>query len=555
MRKLLGTSRFHLPVSYYFFAVVFVLTVLFIKYYNILQSLQFLPDWVFVIILLLIISYYVSKDINTRRTQRKREKLLNTLAELSSLVKLPKLLLESEENLTKSAEELTCQKFFEQLKKYDYDNYDKRIFVRFLLPNFTYCPHEIEMDEGFYEEIENHFCRANILKPVVFREPRLFGSLEVKIPSLADFVQHETHESKFDKLDRVNAQHEFKGDFCLVLPMLIHSALPDELLKQDKQRIFGYIGIVEHEYIKDSMANDFAMFLHRFQETYSHIKEEKLTLHIDRLLNESQYNRLTPSPKQTIPELFATRFSAILKQEFHAERVELWLKGMEPRISDSIFELVNGILQGQHPISLEDRNIRSSYDYSLDQGIELDKCYLGLMRILRNQFDFSEIERELLKKVERDIDNYVRDLWEEHIFREIDHKVFNLALPTLKEFAKRLIQEIVIEFDAFCGLFEIQDRDDVFYTLPYYDRDKGIDTLNTLKSEHQKNFDPTINIKNRIHYLFVPLSLNQEERLGAIYLLGKGHLSDVHRYALKRFEALLDNILKLYLVLEKLPPA
>jgi hypothetical protein len=145
----------------------------------------------------------------------------------------------------------------------------------------------------------------------------------------------------------------------------------------------------------------------------------------------------------------------------------------------------------------------------------------------------------------------VRDLWEEHILRTIDHKVFNVYFANVNDFAESLIRELVKEFDAYCGLFEIQNHPDVFCIQPTYDEAQGRKVLNALKRDLRGQVSPIVNIFKDIYYLFMPLSIAQEEPLGALYMLGKGQLTDVHRDALKRLEGQMDNILQLYLFFAK----
>lgn len=512
---------------------------------NDFQSLN-LPWWFIGVSAFLFIAglttLYVKIFSASHKEEERRSELYHVFKGLSSLAKLPQSI--SEEKLSKNAEELAVERFCSLLEEYEYH---KKVFVCFLIPEYTYRHPETHIDDAFYRQIEIILRKKEIFKPLVFSAP--FGTFRLpkKVQELVG--EYETFDRPPDKPDRVQAHYKFGGDFCLVLPFSIHSSSHNHQGRQQQDPL-GYIGIIEDEFISDSIANDLTVFLQRFEELYYQVKEEKIRVRIDRILNESQVRLLEPSPKERIPLLFAKKLSPLLRAEFIAERVELWLKGMLPEPGDSIFQLANEIQNGQYSISMSDQ-LNKSYNHSLDVVVKLHNSPLGLIRILRNKFGFSEMEKEQLRVIEQIVDNYVRDLWEEHILRTIDHKIFNRHFSNLKDFAEALLQELVKEFDAYCGLFEIQNHPDVFYMLPTYDEAQSQKVLNTLKRDLRGQVGPIVNIFKDIFYLFIPLSIAQGEPLGALYMLGKGQLTDVHLDALKRLEAQMDNILQLYLFFAK----
>jgi hypothetical protein len=527
---------------------IFLSTIYYLLKYAIENAeILHLPKVIGVLLAALIVLFALISSVITifrrRKLQRTRNNLLEIHDELRSVLKLPRTI--SKEQLEKDAAELTCETFFQLLDKL---HHHKNFFIHFRLPNFfrsdSKPPHN-KIDDRFYEEINKRFVVQNIHKPLIFYSKSI-AFLKLRPLTADDHVKYENASDEIVKPVRLNARYGFGGNYCLVLPMPFYDFLQDA-----HQPLLGYIGIIEDEHTANQMMDDLIELADLIELVYNKIKDEKLTLRIDNLLNQNRASLLKPSHHDNVSQLFAKQLSQILKHEFFAERVDLWLKGMPPKTLSAAFNLVD-----DKPLEFHN----SAFDYSLYCAIILEeegktdyRCELGWITMSRNKFKFSEMEKSLLKKIETQIDNLARDIWKEHVWREIDHKVLNKAIPSLREFSKQLIIEIVKEMDAFAGILQVEKQQPVFHILEDIsigERDKSVDTLDALNKVFRDQQDPLKGAKHNDFYLYMPLSIEQKG-LGSILLLSKKPYTEVHEETLKQLEAHLDNILKLYLVMEK----
>jgi hypothetical protein len=222
--------------------------------------------------------------------------------------------------------------------------------------------------------------------------------------------------------------------------------------------------------------------------------------------------------------------------------VKVWLKGMKPDAQEPAFGTAD-----DEPRIHRDR---------LSCGIVLDETALGWIAIWRGKIAFSRIDVQLLRSTETQVDQYVRDLWEEQLIREIDHDVFNNPPVTMGEFAEKLIKELVRHFEAAAGTVQIQNHDDASYIASEeltHDEigkiERVMSTLsNTLRAGERSSSSETT--QDGYYRLFQRLSI-EDKPLGGILLLGRNRFTRVHREGLKRLEAQVDNILQLYLNLEE----
>jgi len=532
-------------ISSFLFAVVLII----LNYSRFIP----IPEWILtllVIILIvgLLISHHIRPFFRRRKSDRKVTQLLRLTSDIRHLTRPHKLLKQSREILNKSASEIAWTFFKEEIDKYK-SGY-KVIFYCNLLSKSTFSSQKIKSE--FFTEIEDHFKNSfrlhSKLRPVIFTAQKYWSDIEDR-PQVKEEDESDSYRF-FRKADRKISVTDFDGNFCIVIPLTFHSAFQTE--PGIRQQLFGYIGLIDNDHITTNIVEQFTNVADRFEELYEKIKVEKVRFHIDNDLNQSHAQRFELAAEKSISALtlFAIELSKTLQKEFYADRVEIWLKGMKLNPSESIFEIVDKISKNNE---LEEvtGSVMNLPNYHNSCLIELDKCLLGYIRILRDAFDFSEIEQHLLIEIEDIIDNYVRDLWEENIIREIDHNVFNRAEADLGDFARLFIKHITNEFDCYCGLLEIHDRPELFYVQPDYDTNAGIDILKALKEKLQNSQYHKLDKHFNSYYLFMPLSIDKGEQLGAIYLIGKTILTDVHLKALKRVEAHVDNIIKLYLTLEK----
>lgn len=529
---------------------IFLLILLLLNYSKFLP----LPDWAFTLLAVVAVvglfaTRVVRPYVQKRKSDKKVKQILLFTSRIRNLTRQYRLLAETPEDLNRSVGEITWSLFKGQM---DLSVQSKFIFYRNLLSDETFASQKINKD--VLKETEEHFnSRLRIqqkLKPVVFTEQRYWFSASGDDKSRPRAQEEVVPFLPFG-IDRTIASTNFGGNYCVVIPVSFHSHIEKEFEAESKEQFLGYVGFINDDYVTDQIADRFQQAVERFQELYEKIKGEKVSLRIDTFLNLSQAQRVESSTQKNIPSLFAEKLSNILKDEFYADGVEVWLKGMPPPHKGTILKIVDKISIGHEIESVQGFLKQPPDGFHYDRLIELDGCALGFIRILRDKYDFSAIERNLLLKIEEDIDNYVRDLWEEHVVRQIDHQVFNVAPPDIKDFARLLTKYITKEFDSQCGLFEVQNGIEIFHTQQDYDTSKCIGILKALRDELRNHPDPKLGSYQNSYYLFMPLSLHRKERLGAIYLVGIGVLTDVHLKALKRLETHLDNIVRLYLAFER----
>lgn len=512
------------------------------------------PEWAFTLLatiatLGLLISHKIKPYVQKRKSDKKVKDILFLISSIRNLGRQPLLLSKPQKELNLKAGEIAWSIF--KVHADQYIRYSSA-FYRNLVANYTCSSGNI--NEEFLREIEDYFRNSlrirRELRPIVFTENRYwYTESDEQQSKYKD--QDELYLSPLPTIDRKISAANFGASFCVVIPMFFHSFRQKEHHDEKQLQLLGYIGFVDNDRITDHIVEKFQQVGERFEELYEKIKRERTDRSIDAFLNKSQAERVDIWPETKIPESFATELSRILLQEFYADSVEIWLKGMRPNPATTIFKTIDSILKGKDLAGVPSTIERLPFNYHTDCLIQLHNCNLGYIRIMRNTYDFSEIERNLLQEIEDRIDNFVRDIWEEYVIREVDHTVLNHAEADLNKFASALIKTITIEFDAMCGLFEVQNGVERHYIKTGSNVNECIDTLKSLQGELAKDNNPKLGkYLDFYYYMFMPLSLSRHERIGAIYIIGIGILTEVHLKALKRLEAHLDNIVKLYLAFE-----
>lgn len=515
----------------------------------------------------MVLTVAIANSVRERDAQKKRERLLPVLDGLSSILRFSSLLSETElltirarfakkvfsdVELANLAADLTCRKFYEQLNDF---HHHEQFFIRLKDADFFHptpqrtTPHDIIIARQFCDDIEYLFVKRNIHKPLAFSTQRfVFPTITARVLGTTT-VSYETEKSApFFRIHEVEARHDFGGDHCLVLPMPIH-----EFQRNPAEPLLGYIGIVDDKnswkFILDEMirlTDDFELLYHHLKkeirDLYYQLKKERLTLSVDGLLNRSRVNLLQAAPQEKITTLFARQFQDILRDEFSADDVKVWLKGMPVDEHTAAFANAN-----------DEPRLHGN---RLSCAIVLDETPLGWIAMWRDKVEFSRIDIQLLRSTETQIDQYVRDLWEEQVIREIDHEVFNKSPLALEEFAGKLIKELVHHFDACGGVLQVHHHEDAAFVssddLAYDERGKVERLLAALGSALRSGdrVSATDSPDGGYYRLLMRLSID-EQPLGAILLLGKNRFTRIHREGLKRLEAQVDNILKLYMNFEE----
>lgn len=491
---------------------------------------------------------FLSSYVRARRAQEHRVALHRAIVRLSTILRMPKLLADAPRDRERSPEEISTDMFFENLRFWSID--DLPIFVHFVLSGRTFGH---SMDDGpqqpFLEEIVAYYRQRPTATTVLWSSQSILGTVISRNPKAEPVLEVEEPLSRLGEYERALSSHDPGRQFCLVFPLTFeeHSNTPSEKLSR-----IAYVGILSDSFISAPLAGTLAALVDQYQSLYGRIRAEQLTMLLDDIQNEDMLSGATIRAAQ-IGRSFRDRFSSVLLRSFEADKVEVWVRGVEPDPSESIFPLVpQMVASSAGPLAVNILSSVGGYRFGLETRFELENCALGFIRLLRDSLPFSPLDANLLHKVAQVTDNYIRDLWAQQVVRTIDEEVLNVASPSLGEFLELLIKTLVQNCDAFAGGVTVFDYASSFYCAPGYGSDPDLDTRIKNSLERLSTEPPTpIKRRNGYHELELTISIGQGERLGAVYLIGDKKLTSLHHKIVKTVESHIDNIIKLYVALQR----
>ena len=481
--------------------------------------------------------------LRTRRVKVKRATLLDAMATLSGINVQPSIYSDSELRRDDDAISLAWKRLVELLTANEKRIFDVVFFKRFH-PDVT-LSNPTPINEEFCKEARNVLNEQGWWSPVVFDERGIwYRAMTIKEIKESIGSHKISPGLPTGKIRRPN----LGGKFCAIVPCTLQLAMDKAHDVRADRRPFGFLGFVGNERIFMELSPTLKKLAEDFEGLYARTKEEKVFYRIDSFLNIGALRHLKltreadDSHRLTLPQLFGDDLQKVLIAEFYADEVEVWLKGMEVSENASIKDIVEEILNLKYPIAIREKPVGDMH--YLDSLLELDKCYLGLIRIKRRNVPFTKLETKLIEKICKSIDNYVRDLWEQHVARQIDHNVFNSATMNLDSFCKDLVSELTRHFDSIYGLVEIDNYSHVMAPIKSGSGDAALDIFQKLK-KHNKDKAAILSV-DKESCIVMPLNLG-EKRLGTVYLVSYGKFTSLHLEALKGVEHHLDNILGLYL--------
>jgi len=522
--------------------VIIVLIALILSYYNILN----LPSEALILIFVgYIIAQFMrlaSSYVSAYRSKKNREMYQGVLNRLGIFLRIPKLLAETSQNRTQSPEAIAVRILNEIIREY---NFDSKLFITFLASQTTYSyPQEFSISAAFVDELQNSYRQTSKTEAVLWSAPSLFGTIVPNQSKLKPVLEIQEPLVSKVTFERAIASQEFGERFCLTLPFCLET--PSDGLK-DPTRIAGFIGILSKSFLTPAASFHFDKLVDRFETLYDRVRTEQLAMLVDDLLNRELFSEVNV-PGDGILEFFIEQLTDMLRHFYNAERAELWIRGAHCSPSNSIINIVTEIIEtGYSDFNTKLGESIAGYDYSLDLPIELDRFVLGYIRILRNDFPFSRFEIELLRKTERDLDNYIRDLWARVVLRRVDHDVLNHVFSGVTEFADQLIEKIVVELDVMAGFITLLDQGDSRYIRPGSDVERLTTEFTAIRKRHKRPMTAPLGSNAGLHHIYLRIRIGNEELLGSICIVHKERLTNIHLQVLKRVEAHIDNILKLYM--------
>lgn len=492
----------------------------------------------------------VNSIVSALRSRRERIKYQAFLAHLDFIMRMPKLLPESESSLNDPAEALSARMFCDALQAHEVDT---KLFISFMTRDlrFTY-PDTFRVKEPFAEEVRRYYAKAEPPNVIRWTSPWVIGTFLPKswfVPSVGDFKEPRPRKQTY--LEGHASQDFGVEDFCLTAPLRNDYSNNTNT----RTRAHGFIGILSSTILSRASIAQLAALVEQFDSLYNRIRGEQLSLLIDEILNRELPNatRIPTLPEEDGLLDFSVLLSNVFQRFFNANRVEVWLRGMPTDPALTTMPLIGRIMNGSIPeyVASTEGTV-TGFDFHVDLIIELEGCFLGLVRVLRNTHPFSVADINLLTKVEREIDNYVRDLWRETILTRIDHQVLNHIFPNVTKFAGELIKAIVNELDVDAGLIWLASSDRFTQHVLHTTHDPSLDDeLREVVSYISHKASMPIDRGTSYHRIALVVKTGCDEPQGYIAVINARELTNVHWSILKAIEARTDNIILLY---EHFPP-
>ena len=495
------------------------------------------------------ISLFLSSFFEARRSQRRRLVFHRAVERLSLILRMPKLLPDAPRSREQTAEEISTGILFETLDASEIT--DLACFVHFTISGRTFS-HSLAhgVKQPFLDEVVAHYRQRTTSTPVLWSNHSVLGTLTSKNPQAEPMVKVEGPLSHTGEYERAVSAHDPGRQFCLVFPLVFHVHTRE---RTGQAPHLAYVGFLSDSFIDPTLSANLSTLIDHYQSLYSRIRSEQTSLLLDDIQNRDVLTGATVRATE-IGRSFCDQLRPVLLRSFEADAVEIWIRGLQPDPSESIFSIVSKIASSSDGLlGVNAVSPVGNHRFGLDTGLALENCALGFIRILRDSLPFSPLEVDLLRQVAQIIDNYVRDLWVQQVVRTIDEEVLNVAPPRLETFLELFIATVVRQFDAAAGGVVVSGHARRTHVAPGGGDADLAARVETSLERLASGSPASVRKRNGYYELEMRISVASEETLGAIYVVGVNELTGLHHKILKIIESHVDNIIKLYLALERPP--